>query len=99
MQATGYSVDAARGHDHPDSTAARQARIQAFKIDQAVRHADFQACLRLITRLARSTDDAVQVLHALTAGLKSPLYKNPDIEAAVEEIDLLADSLEYGDEA
>ena len=94
-----WSQDVARGLDHPDSVEARRARLATAKLALVVRNADFQSCLRQITKLARSPEDAVQVLHALTAGLNSPTFKSTEIGEIVEQIDVLADEIEFRGEA
>jgi len=95
MPVSTFSEDATRGHDHPVSTAARRERIDAHNNAKAdIERRMASVCLEL-RQIARTDQHAVDVLHALSGGLASPVIKSSDIDELIDSLDMLADEVEY----
>ena len=96
---TGYSVDVARGLDHPDSVQARRARIASAKVKETNRQTDIRRACLAIRENCRTEQDVIDVLHALSGGIMSPSLRSSEIDEISQELDVMADSIEYREEA
>ena len=93
----GYAQDVARGLTHPDSVAARRNRIDSSHAMKTAKSERFNSLLIELAHCVRTEDDVLQVLHAVSSGLNSPAFVSIDIRDLIEEIDLVADGIEYRD--
>lgn len=84
-QTSTWSQDCARGLMHPDSVAAREARIALHKSTEQSRAAILNSALSLLRETVRNDADVVQVLYALSATLARhhgpTSYMHPTIRA------------------
>ena len=94
MNEPGWAADAARGHDHPDSEAARRIRIEDAQADARLARNGMALAQDLLRRYARSQQDAGSTLNALASGLNSPIIKSTDIENLVQHLDELSAIIE-----
>ena len=95
----GYSVDVARGLAHPDSVEARRASSASAKVANVNRQTDINRACITIRNLCRTERDVIDVLHALAGGLNAAIFKSSDTVEIVEQLDVLADEIEFRGEA
>ena len=96
---TGYSADVARGLSHPDSVEARRARIASAKVANVNRQTDINRACITIRNLCRTERDVIDVLHALSGGIMSPTLRSSEIDEISQELDVMADEIEFRGEA
>ena len=94
MNETGWSADAARGHDHPDSEAARSKRIEDAKADARLARTGLALAQGLLRRYARTDRDVADTLHSLATGLDVPIVKSTDVESLIQLLDEMADEID-----
>lgn len=93
----GYAADTARGHEHPASIKARRMRIEDAQADARLARNGMTLASDLLRRYARTEQDAIETLHALSTGLTSITTANTtDI---IKRLDELADEIEFKDAA
>lgn len=92
-----WGADVVRGLAHPDSAAARQARIAVAREAQLQRALNLDAALQIIRSTVNNAVDAFDVLGAMTESLtRDKRQYDSDL---VRRLDELADYLKYGEEA
>ena len=98
MTTSKWSEDLARGMAHPDSHAARQSRIATHLQEALQRQSNYNGAVRTLTKDTHLADDVVAVLHAMSYSLTRT---NPDTakQDVIKRLDLLADYLQFGEEA
>ena len=97
MNATGWAADVARGLDHPRSVEALKKRIAAAQADKKLARNGMALARDLLRRYARTEEDAIDALHALSGGLASITTDNT--KDLVQRLDELADEIEFKDAA
>jgi hypothetical protein len=85
----------------PEQTAARLGRMIVAKQSNQDHAWDLAVTLRKIKETVRTEADAIQALHAISAGLMNRTFVHPSSGAAetVGSIDSLADEIQYRDAA
>ena len=91
-----WGQDCERGLAHPDSVAARRARIEAYNDEQARTESKFSHALHLLRDSLVTREQLIVLLHCAGSTLianETPI--SGEIEEAVRLIDELADALEF----
>ena len=89
-----WGADIVRGLAHPDSTAARQARIADATEARQLRAMEFDIALRLLRSSLRTEEQLCDLLHC--AGTALAAVKNDDLlKQDVRLIDAMADVIQY----
>lgn len=90
-----HSQDAQRGHDHPDSTRERRARIAEYTKAKQKRTDEFEAALVLLRGSLRTVEQTLDLLHCAATTLHDMRRVDPAIEMLIDGMDELADKVQF----
>jgi hypothetical protein len=90
-----WGADIVRGLAHPDSVAARQARIRIANSERQLRAEKFSRACSLIHESLRTTEQLADLLETISATLNERNNGDTMTTQDIELIDCLADVVKY----
>lgn len=90
-----WGADIVRGLEHPDSSAARQARIRIANSERQLRAEKFSRACSLIRESLRTTEQLSDLLGTISATLNERNNGDTMTTQDIELIDCLADVVKY----